>query len=361
VSSLMTRILLVLCPVVAACSSSSDASQPVSGPAVVAGAATRAAELADRLDPGEMSPRMLRRFKPLNETLAAAGAEPPAARIDLGRMLFFDTRLSRDGDLSCNSCHRLDRYGVDNRSTSVGAGGARGRRNAPSVYHAAGQFTSFWDGRAANVDEQALGPIVNPAEMAMPDGNAVVAVLRRIPGYVTGFRAAFPDEPSPVSFDNVGRAIGAFERQLVTPSRWDHFLAGNRRALTALEVEGLRLFNDLGCGTCHTGRLLGGSTFQKAGAVVPWPDQTDQGRFEVTGLASDRMLFKVPSLRNVARTAPYFHDGSVRTLEEAVTLMARHQTGDELSAKDVAAIVAWLGSLTGELPAGYIAPPQLPG
>jgi cytochrome c peroxidase len=163
-----------------------------------------------------------------------------------------------------------------------------------------------------------------------------------------------------MSYDHVGRAIGAFERKLVTPSRWGRYRAGDHAALTAQEIAGLKLFTGIGCMTCHTGELVDGSMFQKVGVVQARPNQTDQGRYEVTKVAADRMTFKVPSLRNVARTAPYFHDGSVRTLEQAVAMMGRHQLGEGLSTSDVAAIVTWLGSLTGELPAGYIAPPRLP-
>jgi cytochrome c peroxidase len=303
----------------------------------------------------------LRRFKPVRKDIALANV--PAATValtDLGRMLFFDKRLSQDRDLSCNSCHMLDHFGVDNQTTSIGAKGARGRRNSPTVYNAAGHFTAFWDGRAGNVEEQAKGPILNPAEMAMPDAPTVVALLQKIPGYVTAFQAAFPDSNPPVNYENVGRAIGAFERSLVTPSRWDKYLAGDRSALSGQEITGLKLFTDLGCMTCHTGEFVGGSMFQKVGVAAAWPNQDDQGRFEVTKLDSDRMLFKVPGLRNVAKTAPYFHDGSAKTLEEAVTLMARYQVGEELNPRDVSSIVSWLGALTGELPAEYIKPPRLP-
>jgi cytochrome c peroxidase len=245
-------------------------------------------------------------------------------------------------------------------TASVGAKSARGRRNSPTVFHAAGHFTAFWDGRAASVEEQAKGPILNPAEMAMPDAASVVARLEKLPGYVTAFRAAFPDDATPLSYDNLGRAIGAFERNLVTPSRWDKYLAGNKPALTSQEIAGFKLFTDLGCMTCHTGELVGGSMFQKVGIANPWPNQSDVGRAEVTNLASDRMLFKVPSLRDVTKTAPYFHDGSASTLDEAVRMMARHQIGEELTGDDVASITAWLGALTGELPAAYIQAPKLP-
>jgi cytochrome c peroxidase len=375
----MTKSSLLTLFVFAACSSQTDkapapstsqsnsaapAAAPTAAPAETAtpapGVAARTAPAANRSE-GDVNPRLLRRFKPVRESLAAADAPPPTtAMTDLGRMLFFDKRLSRDRDLSCNSCHKLDHYGVDGEQTSPGAKGARGRRNSPTVYHAAGHFTAFWDGRAASVEQQAKGPILNPGEMAMRDADSVVAVLQGIPGYVTAFKAAFPEDTTPVNYDNVGRAIGAFERNLVTPSRWDRYLAGDKKALTTGEVAGLKLFTDLGCMTCHTGEFVGGSMFQKVGVASPWPNQQDQGRFEVTKQAADRMMFKVPSLRNVTKTAPYFHDGSAKSLEEAVTLMARHQIGDELDANDVAAIVTWLGSLTGDLPAKYIATPKLP-
>jgi cytochrome c peroxidase len=302
----------------------------------------------------------LRRFKPVRKSLELSSTPASTALTDLGRMLFFDKRLSRDNDLSCNSCHRLDQFGVDNEPTSVGAKGQRGRRNSPTVFNAAGHFTSFWDGRAGNVEEQAKGPILNPAEMAMPDAAAVVTVLQKIPGYAAAFRNAFPGDASPITYDNVGRAIGAFERNLVTPSRWDRYLAGDRQALATDEIAGLKLFTDLGCMTCHTGEFVGGSMFQKAGIAAPWPNQKDQGRYELTKLDSDRMLFKVPSLRNVAKTAPYFHDGSAATLEEAIEMMARHQIGEELSASDAKSIASWLTSLTGEVAVAYIQPPQLP-
>jgi cytochrome c peroxidase len=358
----MQRILFSLVPLFAACSSSSDAAHSSPGPSATppGEAKARMAEPPDGADTGEVNPRLLRRFKPVRKTLALADAPATTALTDLGRMLFFDKRLSKDHDLSCNSCHALDHFGVDNETTSVGAHGVRGRRNSPSVFNAAGHFTAFWDGRAGNVEEQAKGPILNPAEMAMADAPTVVAVLKNIPGYVTAFRTAFPDDSSPVTYDNVGRAIGAFERSLVTPSRWDKYLAGDRSALTPQEINGLKLFTDLGCMTCHTGEFVGGSMFQKVGVAAKWPNQNDQGRFEITKSESDRMMFKVPSLRNIAKTAPYFHDGSAKTLEEAIELMGRYQIGEELSPKDITAIATWLGSLTGELPAKYIEPPQLP-
>jgi cytochrome c peroxidase len=364
----MRRIVFSLLPLVVGCSTAAESpSSPAPGAvsdAAVAppapGTAARVTTSATRSEVSEVNPRLLRRFKPVRKSLAVAGGTVAPAMADLGRMLFFDKRLSRDRDLSCNSCHALDKFGVDNEPTSPGAKGKRGRRNSPTVYNAAGHFTSFWDGRAATVEEQAKGPILNPDEMAMPNAAAVVAMLQAIPGYVTAFQTAFPGETQSLTYDNVGRAIGAFERNLVTPSRWDRYLAGDRHALSSQELAGFKLFTDLGCMTCHTGEFVGGSMFQKAGIAAPWPNQDDQGRFEITKLASDRMLFKVPSLRNVAKTAPYFHDGSSTTLEEAIEIMSRHQIGEELAGSDVTAIAAWLETLTGELPAGYITPPALP-
>ncbi|MBS2023488.1 MAG: c-type cytochrome [Deltaproteobacteria bacterium] len=307
----------------------------------------------------KLNPRLLRRFKSLRGVLAA-GPEPTDEQVQLGRMLYADKRLSRDRDVSCASCHVLTKYGVDNAQTSVGEKGAHGTRNSPTVYNAAGHFVQFWDGRASTVEEQAGGPIVNPLEMAMPSGDAAVAVLKTIPGYVAAFEKAFPQESDPMTFKTVGRAIGAFERKLVTPARWDRFLDGDKTALTDREVEGLRVFSDVGCLVCHTGEFLGGSMFQKVGSAVAWPNQKDQGRFTLTKNPADKMVFKVPGLRNVAMTAPYFHDGSAKTLSEAVTLMGKHQLNLDLTDDEVSAVVAWLGSLTGELPKEFLTAPVLP-
>jgi cytochrome c peroxidase len=196
--------------------------------------------------------------------------------------------------------------------------------------------------------------------MAAPSERYVQEVLESIPEYVVAFKNAFPEETKPVTFKNVGRAIGAFERRLTTRGRWDAFLDGDQQALNSKELEGLKLFTNLGCMVCHTGELVGGSMFEKVGVVEPWPNQKDQGRFEVTHKDGDRMLFKVPTLRNVAETAPYFHDGSAQTLPDAVRLMAKHQLGLDLQANEIDAIVSWLGALTGKLPEAYIAPPSLP-
>ncbi len=296
----------------------------------------------------------------LPDKMESAANPITAAKTDLGRMLYYDARLSRDGTVSCNSCHDLARYGVDSKPFSPGVGGQLGGRNSPSVYHAADHLLQFWDGRAADVEEQAKGPVLNPVEMAMESGAGVERKLRSIPGYVDAFRRAFPAEAEPVTFDNMARAIGAFERGLVTPSRWDKFLAGNRSALGGNEFEGHQEFMHTGCAQCHNGPYVGGRSLQKLGAERPWPRDSDPGRMAVTNAATDRMVFKVPSLRNVEKTGPYFHDGSVASLDRAVRMMAEHQLGVTLDDRRAGAIVAWLKSLTGEIPAAYIKAPELP-
>lgn len=282
------------------------------------------------------------------------------AKVTLGRMLYFEARLSLGQDISCNSCHDLAKYGVDNEATSGGHKGQRGGRNSPTVYNAAGHTAQFWDGRAATVEDQAKGPILNPIEMAMPDSAAVIKVLKSIPGYEPLFKAAFPGEKDPMTYDNLAKAIGAFERQLTTPSRWDKYLAGDEGALTDLEKAGFAKFAKLGCPTCHNGSNVGGHLFQKLGLVKPWPDESDLGRYEVTKNDSDKMFFRVPTLRNVEKTGPYFHKGQIATLEEVVKKMAWHQLGQELKDQDVTELVAFLKSLTGEPPKDYIAKPELP-
>lgn len=289
-------------------------------------------------------------------------------KVALGRMLYFDTRLSKNHDLSCASCHDLEKYGVDARDTSgvrnktsLGHRGQLGDRNSPSVYNAGLHFAQFWDGRARDLEDQAKGPVLNPVEMAMPDEATVVATLQSIPGYVEAFGAAFPGDAQPVSYDNMAKAIGAFERGLVTPSPFDELLGGKLTALDGKQLEGLQLFLDVGCTQCHNGPGVGGGMFQKLGAVKPWEGIKDLGRAKVTQAKNDELVFKVPSLRNITETGPYLHDGSIATLPEMVQKMAQHQLAKgELSEQELSALVAFLGSLTGALPTEYIAKPTLP-
>lgn len=298
-------------------------------------------------------------FKPLPADMATAERPASDTRVALGRTLYFDPRLSKNHDISCNSCHKLDAFGVDNEATSPGHKGQRGDRNSPTVYNAALHIAQFWDGRAADVEAQAIGPILNPVEMAMADEASVLTTLNSIPGYPPLFKAAFPDAEDPVTYENIGVAIGAFERKLVTPGKWDAYLAGDGAALSAAEVEGAKLFVQTGCITCHLGENLGGSMYQKLGLVHPY-ETSDEGRKAHTGNEADRHMFKVPSLRNIAKTGPYFHDGSIATLPEAVDLMAWHQLGKKLTPEDNAKIVVFLEALTGEPPANLIVPPDLP-
>lgn len=296
----------------------------------------------------------------LPTTMARPDGPVSEAQVELGRYLYYDTRLSKNHDISCNTCHNLGDYGIDRRSplkTSRGHGDQVGVRNSPTVYNAALHHMQFWDGRAVDVEEQAKGPILNPVEMAMPDEATVLATLRSIPGYRSLFKAAFPEDGEPINYDNVGRAIGAFERNLVTPAPIDAWLGGEASALSAQQVRGLQVFVESGCGSCHSGPAIGGRMYQKLGLIRPYPTG-DEGRAAITGSAADKYVFKVPSLRNVAVTAPYLHDGSVDTLQEAVAIMVRHQTSKAaLSETEMADLLAFLKSLTGQLPIDYIRPP----
>lgn len=334
-----------------------NAAAPTSAPSDAA-PTTAPSDAAPTISAG-IAPELLAAFAPLPAEATPADHQLTDAQITLGRMLYYEPRLSISQQMSCNSCHALDRYGVDNEPTSPGHAGQRGDRNSPTVYNAALHVAQFWDGRAADVEAQAQGPITNPVEMGMPGPEQVEQVLRSIAGYRPLFDAAFPGDPNPITYQNAARAIGAFERRLITPDRFDRFLQGDRSQLNGQEQRGLKAFVEVGCISCHSGAAVGGGMYQKLGLVEPYP-VTDEGRFKVTNQESDRYVFKVPSLRNVAQTGPYLHDGSVRTLDEAVRLMGRYQLGQALTDEQVADIVAFLGSLTGELPEEYIAPPQLP-
>lgn len=317
---------------------------------------------APELDPAAIRERASKLFGVLPQEFPNKDNAGSEAKISLGRMLYYDGRLSKTGEISCNSCHMLDKYGVDNNPTSPGHDGTRGDRNSPTVYNAAGHLAQFWDGRAADVEAQAKGPVLNPIEMGMPDEASVVAVLAGIPGYVEAFGAAFPDAADPVTYDNMANAIGAFERKLVTPAPIDKFLAGEDAALSEQALAGFQLFMDTDCQSCHSGFNFGGSMYQKLGTEKPWPGLKDDGRAAVTGDERDKHVFKVPSLRNIDKTGPYLHDGSIASLPDMVNKMAEHQTkrGKPFSEEELAQMLAFLGALTGELPSDYIAMPTLP-
>lgn len=284
-------------------------------------------------------------FSPLPDSAPSAENPLTPEKISLGKKLYLDKRLSKNQDISCNSCHRLDSFGVDNEPTSPGHKGQRGGRNSPSSFNAALHIAQFWDGRAATVEAQALGPILNPIEMAMDSEAAVIERLKADPETVKEFGAAFPGEKDPLTYPNVGKAIGAFERTLITPSRFDDWLKGDSSALNADEKRGAKIFAETGCTACHNGATLGGQMYQKLGLVKPYPTK-DQGRFEQTKNEADRLVFKVPSLRNIAKTGPYFHDGSIKTLPEAVSIMAEYQLGKKLDSQQVKDIVTFLNALT---------------
>lgn len=314
-------------------------------------------------DPGlaELAARAKSMFGVLPKVAESKTIENTDELVALGRALYFDTRLSKGQGISCNTCHDLQKFGVDGQPTSPGHKGQRGERNSPTVYNSALQFAQFWDGRAADVEAQATMPITNPVEMAMADPASVVAVIKSVPGYEPLFKAAFPDEADAITLENAGKAVGAYERRLMTPSRFDEFMGGKTDALNEQELRGLRSYIEVGCTTCHAGPLLGGQIYQKWGLIKPVPNLADTGRHKVTGQDSDRFMFKVPQLRNITRTGPYLHDGSEADLSKVVAMMGEYQLGKTIPPEQIADIVAFMGALEGALPpADLISKPELP-
>jgi len=285
--------------------------------------------------------------EPIKPIAAAKVANPALA--ELGKKLYFDPRLSKSGFISCNSCHNLSMGGTDNIKTSIGHNWNEGPINAPTVLNSSLNLAQFWDGRAADLKAQAGGPIANPGEMASNHALAV-EVLQSIPGYVADFKKAFGSDK--VTIDEVTRAIAAFEETLVTPnSRFDKWLQGDKKALSVDELAGYQLFKDSGCTGCHNGPAVGGNSYQKMGVVEAYKASSPaEGRVAVTGKDADRFNFKVPTLRNVEMTYPYFHDGAANTLKEAVDIMGRIQLGKKFSADENAKVVAFLKTLTGDQP-----------
>jgi cytochrome c peroxidase len=276
-------------------------------------------------------------------------------RISLGKMLYFDTRLSKTGNNSCNSCHNLATYGVDNKPTSTGDAGKNGDRNSPTVLNAALHTQQFWDGRAKDVEEQAGMPILNPVEMAIPNEAFLINRLKGIELYQKMFKAAFPTEKNPISYKSLRKAIAAFERTLMTPSRFDSYLNGDVFALSSEEREGLKTFIETGCTQCHIGTDIGGTMFQKFGKYADYRtvvkcEKNDEGKKAITKDTLDKDVFKVPSLRNIEKTGPYFHNGGIANLEEAVKIMGKLQLNKNLSDAEVKSIVTFLKSLTGTVP-----------
>lgn len=285
------------------------------------------------------------------------------AKVELGKILYFDPRLSSTGTVSCFSCHNVMEGGDDNRPTSMGVHGREGGRNAPTVWNAAFQSSQFWDGRAATLEEQSKGPITNPVEMGMPDLDIAVARLRKIPGYKDYFTAAFGKDAK-ITADNMAKAIAAYERTLITyNSPYDRYARGDKKALTEQQVRGMKVFAETGCVSCHSGPNFNGPnqamgkpflmkfpTFPGSKYDSKYKLTEDKGRFVSTKNKADMHMWRVPTLRNLSYTAPYFHNGAVKSLDEAVRVMAKAQLSKDLGDKEVTDIVAFLEALTGEFP-----------
>lgn len=294
-----------------------------------------------------------------------------AANVKLGQILFFDPRLSSTGTVSCNSCHNVMLGGEDNRPVAMGVNGQTGGRSAPTVWNSAFNSVQFWDGRAPSLEAQAAGPVTNPIEMGMKDWDEVVKRLKAIPGYADLFKDAF-GTASAISKDNAVKAIAAYERTLITPgSAYDRYVKGDKEALSSQQVRGMKKFAEVGCSGCHSGPAFNGQTGQGAGVFMKFPVYKnivfqstyqlikDAGRMEVTGDEADKSTWKVPTLRNVALTAPYFHNGKVKKLSRAVELMAKMQLNKKLSKKEIKDIVVFLEALSGPFPKQTL--PELPG
>ena len=304
---------------------------------------------------------------------APAPADNPTTpeKVELGKILYHDPRLSSSGTVSCASCHNVMAGGDDNRGGSVGVQAQVGGRSAPTVWNSAFTATQFWDGRAPSLEAQAKGPVANPIEMGMKNWDDVVARLKAVPGYPSLFAKAFSGADV-VTAENAAKAIAAYERTLITPnSPYDRFVGGNKSALSEQQQRGLNTFAEVGCVACHSGPVFNGQNGQGAGFFMKFPSNEnpaleeqygfskDLGRFDVTKSEADKHFFKVPTLRNIALTAPYFHNGKVKTLEEAVKIMAKLQLDKELTPQQVDDIAAFLNGLTGEFPKQEF--PRLPG
>jgi len=299
--------------------------------------------------------RANRFFSPLPESMPGSENDTPE-RIALGKILYFEERLSINDKQSCASCHILEDgfAGVDNLPTSPGTRGEKGTRNSPTVLNSGWQDSQFWDGRAEDLVEQAKGPILNPIEMGMPDEKTVVQKIQGIAEYPSAFTKAFPGDKPAITYQNIAEAIAAFERTLITPSRFDDFMNGDAAALSKLEQRGLNTFLKIDCKSCHDGTLLGGETYEPLGKENPYENQADQGIYTLTKDENDRMTFKVSPLRNVALTAPYFHDGKIGTLDEAIRKMGKLQLDEELTDQQVNEITSFLKALTDKKREQYV-------
>ena len=304
-------------------------------------------------------------FQALPKDMATAEFPITRERVELGRSLFFDPRLTIDANMSCSSCHQPAFYGTDALPKAMGVKQRPHPRHVPTNLNAGTSFVIHWRGDRTSLEDQVFQALTSPITSGQPNEKAVVDRLARIPGYAPLFKAAFPDDPQPMALRNIATAVGAYERTLVTPSPFDAYLAGNQGALSPAAKAGLEKFINTGCVACHNGVGVGGGMYQKFGVVEDYwkatgSDPIDKGRFDVTKDPNDLYVFRVASLRNVAMTPPYFHDGSVATLPDAVTVMARVQLGVSLDDANIRDIVAFLQSLTGEVPANFATTPVLP-
>lgn len=303
-------------------------------------------------------------FSPLPDTFQSQDNPITKQKVELGKMLFFERRLSVNNMVSCATCHAIEYYYSSPAPKQMGALELQ-PRNAPTVLNAAGQFVQHWVGDRKDVEDQAFKSLTGRAAFGNPSEEEVVNKLKKIPQYVELFKKAFPNERDPLTAENIAKAIGAFERVLITPSRFDKFLKGDKKALTEQEKKGLKTFIEVGCVVCHNGVLVGGNTYQKFGIFEPYwkytkSDSIDEGRYVVTKKDEDKYVFKVPSLRNVVMTPPYFHDGSVESLEQAIWIMGKVQLGKDLTKEQINDIINFLKTLTGEIPEEAIKPPILP-
>lgn len=312
--------------------------------------------------PDDISPATLRQwFTPLPQTAPSLNPQQEV-QVALGRQVYFDSRLSRYHNESCNTCHRLSNYGTDNSQYSPGSvpGVWDTPRNTPTSYNAGFQFAQFWDGRADNLQSQAGGPMLAAHEMDLSSHQVAVDLVQTVPVYVQELHQAFPGQPNPVNIRNITEAISMFEQGLITPSPWDRYLRGDTSALNTRQKSGLRIFLRYGCDTCHAGRDMGGISFQRVGDVYPWTNKSDPGRAGVTHSPAEYLYFKVPTLRNVTMTGPWFQNGSVTRLTDAIRLMATMQSGQPMSRHDAQLVADFLSSTKGSLPSSYIATPAIP-
>jgi len=326
---------------------------------VLAGSALAGAEDKDLMT------RANQIFGPLPQSMPSEQNPITPSKVKLGKLLYYETRISVDGTVSCAKCHPISLYAADGLKKSRGNNCKENPRNAPTILNAAAQISAHWIGNRTGVEDQAKQALVGPPSFGMPSYESVEKIFKGIRGYVILFQEAFPEDKEPVNVDNFAKAIGAFERTLMTPAPFDDFMKGNSGVLSERQKRGLQTFLDTGCMTCHFSPYLGGQMYQKFGILEPYwnytkSEKVDDGRFSVTKSEADKYVFKVPVLRNVAMTMPYFHDGSVDKLDRAIWIMAKIQLGKELSKEQVEDIDAFLNSLTGKLSDDAITVPVLP-